>query len=102
MGNREHLNDTVEVTSEEALKNAVKAGYGTIQVKREYANEIASKLRKNDTGNMLSNASLEAGLFITPLLLVGIAGKIFTKDLSKYKIVAVEEKEVLIKHKLCL
>lgn len=86
IGNKEHLNGTVEVTSEDVLKNTIKAGYGIIRVKGEYANKIASKLRKNDTGNMLSNVSLLAGLFVTPLLLVGIAGKIFTEDLSKYKI----------------
>ncbi|WP_125142155.1 hypothetical protein [Clostridium transplantifaecale] len=95
-----YLKQFIEVTSEDALKNAIKVGYGKICIKGEYANNIAGKLRTNDTGNKLSNAGLIAGLlFFTPLFLAGVVGKILTRDLSKYRITDVSDCKVTLKHK---
>ncbi len=97
---KEYLSKTITVTTEDALKNAVKAGYGIICIQGDYANKIAGKMRNSDTGNILSNASLAIGFFFfTPLFLVGLVGKILTKDMSKYKIISVGDYEVQIKHK---
>lgn len=97
---KEYLDQMIIVTTEDALKNAVKVGYGTIYIQGDYANEIAGKMRSSDTGNILSNAGLAIGLFFSaPLFLVGLVGKILTKDMSKYKIISVSEFEVQIQHK---
>lgn len=97
---KEYLDKMIIVTTEEALKNAVKVGYGTILIQGDYANKIAGKMRTSDTGNVLSNAGLAIGFFFfAPLFLAGLVGKILTKDMSKYKIVSVSEYEVQIKHK---
>lgn len=82
---KENLAKSILVSSEDALKNAVKVGYGEIVVSGEYANRIASSLRTSDTGNKLSNVGLVVGLFVTPVFLASIVGKMLTKDLSKYE-----------------
>lgn len=98
--NKDYLNKSITVTTEDALKNAVKVGYGTIYIQGDYANKIAGKMRNSDTGNVLSNAGLAIGFFFfTPLFLAGLVGKILTKDMSKYKIIEVGDYEVQIKHK---
>ncbi len=97
---KDFLSKTITVSTEDALKNAVKAGYGVIYIQGDYANKIAGKMRNSDTGNILSNAGLAIGFFFfTPLFLAGLVGKILTKDMSKYKIVTVGDYEVQIKHK---
>lgn len=97
---KEYLNQTITITTEDALKNAIKVGYGNIIIQGDYANKIAGKMRNSSTGNALSNAGLAIGFFFfTPLFLAGLVGKLLTKDMSKYKIVSVSEYEVQIKHK---
>ena len=98
--NKDYLNKSITVTSEDALKNAIKVGYGAIYIQGDYANKIAGKMRNSDTGNALSNAGLAIGFFFfTPLFLAGLVGKFLTKDMSKYRIIEVSDYEVQIKHK---
>ena len=94
-----HLTETITISSEEALKNAVKVGYGKIYIQGEYANRIANKPGKYSVGNKFSNLSLVIGCFFVPLFFVGVAGKILTKDMKKYEVVSVAESEVCIQHK---
>ncbi|MBD5461977.1 MAG: hypothetical protein HDR24_02785 [Lachnospiraceae bacterium] len=93
------LNEDIVVTTEDALKNAIKAGYGTIYIRGDCANEIAGNIRHNNTGNALANAGMVLGLLCTPLFVASVAGKLLTKDMSKYKIIEVSNDNVLIKHK---
>lgn len=93
------MKDTIRVTTKEALKNAVKAKYNTIIIGGACAQEIASSIRKNDTGNKLSNASLVVGVFFWPALITGVAGKLLTREMKKYDIVDMSDDFVTIKRK---
>lgn len=93
------MKDIITVTTKDGLKNAVKAKYVTIVIGGECAQEIASSVRKNATGNTLSNIALGIGIFFPPALVAGVAGKFFTHEMKKYEIVDMDDEFVTIKRK---
>ena len=96
---KENRNLTTTVSSAESLKNAMKAQYGTIVIKGDYANKAASSLRKQHVGNDISTVSVVVGLFFAPALIAGIAGKLIMAEAKKYEIMSVEDSKVVLKRK---
>ena len=93
------VKDTIRVTTKDAFKNAIKAKYETIIIEGQFAQEIASSIRKSDMGNKMSNIAIILGLFFWPALLGGVAGKLLVQEMKKYEIVDMSNESVTIKRK---
>lgn len=89
----------ITVTTESAFKNAVDAEYDIIIIAGEYSHEISRKLKGGKKVNGASNIAILVGLFWTPLLVAGIAGKVFSRKLKKYKITEIDNEFVTVKRK---
>lgn len=85
------------VFSESDLKDAMRLEYGTIIVRGEIVEKIRKNIDKNPKLRKISNWSLIVGIFLWPLLLTGIAGRILTAtDFKHYKISNVTENELIL------
>ena len=91
------VHDITTVTTVDGLKNAIKAKYITIIIEGESAQKITSSLRKNNTGNTVSNLLILVTPFFPPAFFAGLAGKLFTHEMKKYEIVDLEDDCVTIK-----
>lgn len=90
----------ITVTSDSGLKNAIDEDYDIIIIGGEYAQQVAGKLRSNKNWDSLSNLAIVTGIFFfAPALVAGVAGKIFTNKLKKYKIAEMDEEFVTLKKK---
>ncbi|WP_455716682.1 hypothetical protein [Anaerosporobacter sp.] len=92
-----NLNRTETFYSEKDLKDAMKNGYGMICVRGEIAKKVYKNIDNNPKLNKLSNVLILGGLFLWPLLLVGIGGKILTAtDFKHYKIINCTSEELIL------
>lgn len=95
-----NLENTETVYNEADLKSAMAEQYGKIIVTGEIAKKIYKNIDNNPKLRKLSNLSIVLGIFLWPLLLVGITGKILTAtDFKNYKVTSYSEDELVLEWK---
>lgn len=92
---------TIEVNTRKSMKDAIDEKYDVIIVTGELANEVIAELNdgKKQKINKLSNVSLIAGIFVWPLLIAGLAGKILSKDDFKKYSAKIENNNIILTRK---
>ena len=82
--------ESITVNNDKALADALKAGYGCIDITGDAAAKIRNDLEKytkKKKANKLFAWSMLGGIVFWPILLAGLAGTIITKDdLNKYDV----------------
>lgn len=83
------MNETMYVNTRKAMKDAIDDKYKTIIVTGEIVEDVKREVNNSKKGviNKLSNVSLIGGIFLWPLLIAGLAGKVISKDdFKKYNV----------------
>ncbi len=83
------MNDRIFVNTRKAMKDAIDDKYKTIIVTGEIVDDVKREVNNSKKGviNKLSNVSLIGGIFLWPLLIAGLAGKVISKDdFKKYNV----------------
>ncbi|UUW65942.1 hypothetical protein [Clostridium perfringens] len=83
------MNERICVNTRKAMKDAIDDKYKTIIVTGEIVDDVKREVNNSKKGviNKLSNVSLIGGIFLWPLLIAGLAGKILSKDdFKKYNV----------------
>lgn len=92
--------ERIEVSTRKELKDAINSKYKKIIIIGDLSKEILNDLNDNKKEKLskLSDLSLLFGLFLWPLLIAGLAGKILSKDdFKKYKASIENDKIILIR-----
>lgn len=79
----------IYVNTRKSMKDAIDEKYDVIVVTGEIVEEVKKEVNSNakKTINNLSNISIIGGIFVFPLLIAGLAGKVLSKDdFKKYKV----------------
>lgn len=79
----------IYVNTRKSMKDAIDEKYDVIVVTGEIVEEVKKEVNSNakKTINNLSNISIIGGIFIFPLLIAGLAGKVLSKDdFKKYNV----------------
>lgn len=91
----------ITVTTESAFKNAVENEYDIILIAGDYSHEIAKKIKGSKTMNQVSNLAVVGGFFLGwPILIAGIAGKVFSKKIKNYEVSEIDEEFITVKRKI--
>ena len=83
------MNERICVNTRKAMKDAIDDKYKTIIVTGEIVDDVKREVNNSKKGviNKLSNVSLIGGIFLWPLLIAGLAGKVLSKDdFKKYNV----------------
>lgn len=83
------MNERICVNTRKAMKDAIDDKYKTIIVTGEILYDVKREVNNSKKGviNKLSNVSLIGGIFLWPLLIAGLAGKVLSKDdFKKYNV----------------
>ncbi|MFR7934501.1 MAG: hypothetical protein ACLU4S_03680 [Clostridium perfringens] len=83
------MNERICVNTRKAMKDAIDDKYKTIIVTGEIVDDVKREVNNSKKGviNKLSNISLVGGIFLWPLLIAGLAGKVISKDdFKKYNV----------------
>lgn len=83
------MNERICVNTRKAMKDAIDDKYKTIIVTGEIVDDVKREVNNSKKGviNKLSNVSLIGGIFLWPLLIAGMAGKVLSKDdFKKYNV----------------
>lgn len=83
------MNERICVNTRKAMKDAIDDKYKTIIVTGEIVDDVKREVNNSKKGvlNKLSNVSLVGGLFLWPLFIAGLAGKVLSKDdFKKYDV----------------
>lgn len=83
------MNEIMYVNTRKAMKDAIDDKYKTIIVTGEIVEDVKREVNNSKKGviNKLSNVSLIGGIFLWPLLIAGLAGKVISKDdFKKYNV----------------
>lgn len=83
------MNERICVNTRKAMKDAIDDKYKTIIVAGEIVDDVKREVNNSKKGviNKLSNVSLIGGIFLWPLLIAGLAGKVLSKDdFKKYNV----------------
>ncbi|GAA0860252.1 hypothetical protein GCM10008916_25760 [Clostridium nitritogenes] len=83
------MKDRIEVNTRKAMKDAIGEKYNEIIVTGEIVDDVKRELNddKRSKINKLSNWSIVGGLFVWPLLIAGLAGKVLSQDeFKKYNV----------------
>ena len=83
------MNEIMYVNTRKAMKDAIDDKYKTIIVTGEIVDDVKREVNNSKKGviNKLSNVSLIGGIFLWPLLIAGLAGKVISKDdFKKYNV----------------
>ncbi|EIF6297819.1 hypothetical protein LFJ66_002643 [Clostridium perfringens] len=83
------MNERIYVNTRKAMKDAIDDKYKTIIVTGEIVDDVKREVNNSKKGviNKLSNVSLIGGIFLWPLLIAGLAGKVLSKDdFKKYNV----------------
>ncbi|EOU2013604.1 hypothetical protein [Clostridium perfringens] len=83
------MNERICVNTRKAMKDAIDDKYKTIIVTGEIVDDVKREVNNSKKGviNKLSNVSLIGGIFLWPLLIAGLAGKVLSKDdFQKYNV----------------
>ncbi|MDK0627810.1 hypothetical protein P5F04_13030 [Clostridium perfringens] len=83
------MNERICVNTRKAMKDAIDDKYKTIIVTGEIVDDVKKEVNNSKKGviNKLSNVSLIGGIFLWPLLIAGLAGKVLSKDdFKKYNV----------------
>lgn len=83
------MNERICVNTRKAMKDAIDDKYKTIIVTGEIVDAVKREVNNSKKGviNKLSNVSLIGGIFLWPLLIAGLAGKVISKDdFKKYNV----------------
>ncbi|EIW6614804.1 hypothetical protein MF669_002308 [Clostridium perfringens] len=83
------MNERICVNTRKAMKDAIDDKYKTIIVTGEIVDDVKREVNNSKKGviNKLSNISLIGGIFLWPLLIAGLAGKVLSKDdFKKYNV----------------
>ena len=96
------MNERICVNTRKAMKDAIDDKYKTIIVTGEIVDDVKREVNNSKKGviNKLSNVSLIGGIFLGPLLIAGLAGKILSKDdFKKYNVEIQRDSIVLTRKK---
>lgn len=83
------MRERIEVNTRKAMKDAIDERYKEIIITGEIVDEVKKELNddKKSKINKLSNWSIIGGLFVWPLLIAGLAGKVLSQDeFKKYDV----------------
>lgn len=83
------MRERIEVNTRKAMKDAIDERYKEIIITGEIVDEVKKELNddKKSKINKLSNWSIIGGLFVWPLLIAGLAGKVLSQDeFKKYNV----------------
>ncbi|MBI6107801.1 hypothetical protein [Clostridium perfringens] len=83
------MNERICVNTRKAMKDAIDDKYKIIIVTGEIVDDVKREVNNSKKGviNKLSNVSLIGGIFLWPLLIAGLAGKVLSKDdFKKYNV----------------
>ncbi|ELC8332621.1 hypothetical protein [Clostridium perfringens] len=96
------MNERICVNTRKAMKDAIDDKYKTIIVTGEIVDDVKREVNNSKKGviNKLSNVSLIGGIFLWPLLIAGLAGKVLSKDdFKKYNVEIQRDSIVLTRKK---
>ncbi|MFY8264709.1 hypothetical protein ACOT7R_17725 [Clostridium perfringens] len=96
------MNERICVNTRKAMKDAIDDKYKTIIVTGEIVDDVKREVNNSKKGviNKLSNVSLIGGIFLWPLLIAGLAGKVLSKDdFQKYNVEIQRDSIVLTRKK---
>lgn len=100
MSKKDNWSEQKFVYSETDLKDAMQEEFGRIIVRGEIASKILKNIDRNPKLRKISNWSIVIGIWLWPLLLAGIAGRILTAtDFRYYTIERSSENELVLKRK---
>lgn len=83
------------------MKDAIDDKYKTIIVTGEIVDDVKREVNNSKKGviNKLSNVSLIGGIFLWPLLIAGLAGKVLSKDDFKRYNVEIQGDSIILTRK---
>lgn len=96
-----HLDATITVKNDTQFQNAMAGEYGKIILSGENKDFILKNFNKMKTGNTASNIAIGLGLFFWPSLIGGIVGKLFLRNVKKYRMEETTSDYIVFIHKDC-
>ena len=95
------MNERICVNTRKAMKDAIDDKYKTIIVTGEIVDDVKREVNNSKKGviNKLSNVSLIGGIFLWPLLIAGLAGKVLSKDDFKKNNVEIQRDSIVLTRK---
>lgn len=95
------MNERICVNTRKAMKDAIGDKYKTIIVTGEIVDDVKREVNNSKKGviNKLSNVSLIGGIFLWPLLIAGLAGKVLSKDDFKRYNVEIQGDSIILTRK---
>ncbi|MDU3845257.1 hypothetical protein ACSXCS_01465 [Clostridium perfringens] len=95
------MNERICVNTRKAMKDAIDDKYKTIIVTGEIVDDVKREVNNSKKGviNKLSNVSLIGGIFLWPLLIAGLAGKVLSKDDFKRYNVEIQGDSIILTRK---
>lgn len=95
------MNERICVNTRKAMKDAIDYKYKTIIVTGEIVDDVKREVNNSKKGviNKLSNVSLIGGIFLWPLLIAGLAGKVLSKDDFKRYNVEIQGDSIILTRK---
>lgn len=95
------MNERICVNTRKAMKDAIDDKYKTIIVTGEIVDDVKREVNNSKKGviNKLSNVSLIGGIFLWPLLIAGLAGKVLSKDDFKRYNVEIQRDSIVLTRK---
>lgn len=95
------MNERICVNTRKAMKDAIDDKYKIIIVTGEVVDDVKREVNNSKKGviNKLSNVSLIGGIFLWPLLIAWLAGKVLSKDDFKRYNVEIQRDSIILTRK---
>lgn len=95
------MNERICVNTRKAMKDEIDDKYKIIIVTGEVVDDVKREVNNSKKGviNKLSNVSLIGGIFLWPLLIAWLAGKVLSKDDFKRYNVEIQRDSIILTRK---